>query len=131
MGTEKIGRLLRLTNKIRKSDQNVEELSNEGLPLFVHFSGSKENGVSWCPDCVVAEPIIESTLEKEAKEPTNYLYIGVGGLAFWKDPNCIFRTDPMTKLKSVPTVFKWGSAENRIEEEKCAKADFVAMLFDE
>ena len=88
-------------------------------------------GQSWCPDCVVAEPVIESTLEKEAKEPTNYLYIGVGGLAFWKDPNCIFRTDPMTKLKSVPTVFKWGSAENRIEEEKCAKADFVAMLFDE
>merc|ERR1711993_109390 len=101
--TEKIGRLLRLANKIRKSVQNVEgfdafkskveELSKEGLPLFVHFSGSKENGVSWCPDCVVAEPIIESTLEKEAKEP-------------------------MTKLKSVPTVFKWGSAENRIEEEK-------------
>ena len=89
------------------------------------------SGKSWCPDCVIAEPVIESTLEKEAKEPTNYLYVGVGGLAFWKDPKCIFRTDPMTKLKSVPTVFKWGSPENRIEEEKCAKADFVAMLFDE
>merc|ERR1712045_641592 len=90
--TEKIGRLLRLANKIRKSIQNVEgfdafkskveELSKEGLPLFVHFSGSKENGVSWCPDCVVAEPIIESTLEKEAKEP-NPRIIFTSGSAAW------------------------------------------------
>ena len=89
------------------------------------------SGKSWCPDCVTAEPVIESTLQKEAKEPTNYLYVGVGGRDFWKDPNCIFRTDPMTKLKSVPTLFKWGNPQNRLEEEKCAKPDFVAMLFDD
>ncbi len=88
-------------------------------------------GKSWCPDCVTAQPIVESTLEKEIQTPTNYLYVGVGERAFWKDANCIFRTSPLTKLKSVPTLFKWGAAENRLEEEKCAKPDFVTMLLEE
>ena len=88
-------------------------------------------GKSWCPDCVTAQPVVEATLEKELKEPANYLYVGVGDRTFWKDPNCIFRTNALTKLKSVPTLFKWGAAGNRLEEEKCAKPDFITMLFDE
>ena len=88
-------------------------------------------GKSWCPDCVVAQPVVESTLEKEVKTPTNYLYVGVGGRDFWKDPKCIFRTDSLTKLKSVSTLFKWGSPENRLEEEKCAQPNFITMLFED
>merc|ERR1712173_324117 len=70
---------------------------------------------SWCPDCVTAQPIVEATLEKELKEPANYLYVGVGDRSFWKDPSCIFRTDALTKLKSVPTLFKWDEPGNRLE----------------
>ena len=88
-------------------------------------------GKSWCPDCVTGQPVVEATLEKEVTEPANYLYVGVGGRDFWKDPNCIFRTNALTKLKSVPTLFKWGAAENRLEEEKCAKPDFVTMLIED
>ena len=95
------------------------------IKLF-HFSGT-----SWCPDCVVGQPVVESTLEKEAKSPTNYLYVGVGQPGFWKDQSNIFRTDSSTKLKSVPTLFKWGSPENRLEEEKCAKPDLVSMLLED
>lgn len=95
-----------------------------------YFSNSL-SGKSWCPDCVVAQPIVESTMEKESKTPINFLYVGVGDRTFWKDQSNIFRTSPLTKLKSVPTLFKWGSPENRLEEEKCAKPDFVSMLLEE
>merc|ERR1711972_1089930 len=61
------------------------------------------NGASWCPDCVIAEPVVNKCLEK-APEDSHYLYVGVGDRAFWKDPNCIFRTHKDTQLKSVPTL---------------------------
>ena len=33
-----------------------------GGDIFVMFSGSKDsNGVSWCPDCVSAEPVVSVT----------------------------------------------------------------------
>ena len=88
-------------------------------------------GNSWCPDCVTGQPVVESTLEKEVKIPTNYLYIGVGDRTFWKDGNNIFRTSPMTKLKSVPTLFKWTNPESWLEEEKCAKPDLISMLLED
>ena len=88
-------------------------------------------GKSWCPDCVTAQPVVESTLEKEVKVPTNYLYVGVGDRSFWKDQSCIFRTNPLTKLKSVPTLFKWGCMENRLEEDKLFKPDMIAMLLED
>ena len=133
----------------------AEELGKEDKPLYVYFSGSKtsdgkyanvqvENqfsseikivtfvlGKSWCPDCVTAQPVVESTLEKDVKVPTNYLYVGVGDRSFWKDQSCIFRTSPLTKLKSVPTLFKWGCMENRLEEDKLFKPDMITMLLED
>ncbi|KAJ1371169.1 hypothetical protein KIN20_033070 [Parelaphostrongylus tenuis] len=36
--------------------------------VFILFTGSKVNGKSWCPDCVIAEPIINSVIKEEAFE---------------------------------------------------------------
>ena len=37
----------------------LSELTADGGDVFVMFSGSKDaSGVSWCPDCVTAEPIV-------------------------------------------------------------------------
>lgn len=37
----------------------LSELTADGGDVFVMFSGSKDaSGVSWCPDCVSAEPIV-------------------------------------------------------------------------
>ena len=37
----------------------LSELTAGGGDVFVMFSGSKDaSGVSWCPDCVTAEPIV-------------------------------------------------------------------------
>jgi len=42
----------------------VEQSSKDDMPLFLLFTGEKVNpsGKSWCPDCVVSEPIILSSL---------------------------------------------------------------------
>lgn len=110
--------------------EKLESYKSSGRPIFVLFSGSKDaSGKSWCPDCVVAEPVVKGALTK-APEDAVFLYVGVGGRDFWKDPMCIFRTDPRTKLKSVPTLMKVGGPQ-RLQEEQCAKADMVEMLFED
>ena len=110
--------------------EQVEKHKASGKPIFVLFSGSKDaNGKSWCPDCVVAEPVVKAALEK-APEDAAFIYVGVGGRDFWKDRSNVFRTDARTKLNSVPTLMKFGGPQ-RLEEEQCAKADMVEMLFEE
>ncbi|XP_047482430.1 thioredoxin domain-containing protein 17-like [Penaeus chinensis] len=109
----------------------VESSKASGKPVFVLFSGSKTaGGVSWCPDCVTAEPVVKGAVDKAAPEDSVFIYVGVGGRDFWKDPNCVFRTDARTKLKSVPTLMKYGTPQ-RLEEEQCAKVDMVEMLFED
>ena len=50
------------THKVEGFDAfkaKVEELAGSGADVFVMFSGSKNaEGVSWCPDCVEAEPVV-------------------------------------------------------------------------
>ena len=134
----------------------VDEWSKEKKgALYVYFSGSKDPetglllcsisrrwliltqksygilGKSWCPDCVVAQPIVEKSFsESETTENSTLLYVGVGprpgffkaSIAHnskeisrtlfepsgWKDPSCVFRVKE-PKLKSVPTLIKWGT----------------------
>ena len=74
---------------------------------------------------------MESTIEKEVKQPTNYLYVGVGDRTFWKDQGNIFRKSGLTNLKSVPTFFKWTAPGNRLEEEKCTNPDLIQMIIEE
>uniref|UniRef100_A0A8C0GYG5 Thioredoxin domain-containing protein 17 n=1 Tax=Chelonoidis abingdonii TaxID=106734 RepID=A0A8C0GYG5_CHEAB len=50
------------------SDQSSIEFiqvshQNRGLPIFAFFCGDKDDqGRSWCPDCVTAEPGVQSEL---------------------------------------------------------------------
>jgi len=107
----------------------VAELEKDG-DLFVLFSGSKNAaGESWCPDCVVAYPVVQDCL-KDVSDDSTFLYVEVGGRDEWKDQNCVFRTNDKTKLKSVPTLLKWGTPQ-RLQEEQCADKNLVAMLFEE
>ena len=108
----------------------VNKVKGSGAPVFVLFSGSKDaGGKSWCPDCVTAEPVVDAGLTK-APEDAVFIYVGVGGRDFWKDPKCVFRTNSQTRLKSVPTLIKWGGPE-RLEESQCANKDMVEMLFED
>ena len=109
----------------------VADLQSKFDTVLVLFSGTKDSdGRSWCPDCVVAEPVVGQVVDAIRQDNVAYLYVGVGDRAFWKDPNCIFRTDDKTKLKSVPTLIKWGTPQ-RLEEANVAKKDMVEMLLED
>ncbi|XP_036328754.1 thioredoxin domain-containing protein 17 isoform X1 [Rhagoletis pomonella] len=110
----------------------VEELetSADGQPIHVLFSGGKdENGQSWCPYCVKAEPVVHDALAKAA-EKSHFIHVDVGERAYWKDTNCPFRTDARLKLVWVPTLMRWKTPL-RIDSENVTKEDLVNMIFDE
>lgn len=101
-------------------------------PLFVLFYGqkSKSSGLSWCGDCVAAEPIIESALsaieggcvllscsvEREAYRSSEYSY----------------RLNPAIKLACVPTLMKWrnGKSIARLNDSQSQIAELVQELVD-
>ncbi|KAL8610831.1 hypothetical protein ACOMHN_056686 [Nucella lapillus] len=98
--------------------------------VFALFSGSKDsNGSSWCPDCVVAEPVIAKMLSFAPKDAV-LIHCGVGKGAFWKDKDNVFRKDASLRLKSVPTLLKVDSAR-RLEEGQCAEEGLVQMFFED
>ena len=86
-------------------------------------------GTSWCPDCVVAEPVIEKCF-KETADDVTLLYVAVGQREFWKKQDNPFRTHDKLKLKGVPTLMKWGGPQ-KLSEEECANEDLVQMLFED
>lgn len=109
--------------------QKITELEKNGK-VIVMFAGSLDDtGKSWCPDCVVAEPVVESVI-KVSKEDFYFLVVRVGARNEWKAPDCPFRKDKRTLLKSIPTLLEWGQ-QKRLEESECAKQDLVEMLLEE
>ena len=100
-------------------DQRSRKHEKRILIISLHRNSTffqDSNGESWCPDCVVAEPVVNQCMQKvkwimqimlaqmytvqlQAPEDSHYLYVGVGDRATWKDPNCIFRTHKDTQLK--------------------------------
>ncbi|XP_069083089.1 thioredoxin domain-containing protein 17 isoform X2 [Pleurodeles waltl] len=100
----------------------------EDKEVFVLFSGNKtEEGISWCPDCVKAEPVIRAEL-KHLPEGSIFIYCQVGERAYWKDPNNEFKKN--LKLTGVPTLLKYNTHEKLVEDQ-CLKQDLVQMLFSE
>ncbi|KAJ6655728.1 hypothetical protein lerEdw1_004781 [Lerista edwardsae] len=107
----------------------AREQQSLGRRVFAYFSGDKEpgSGVSWCPDCVKAEPIVRAELA-HLPEGSTFVYCQVGSKAYWKDPENEFRKQ--LKLTAVPTLLKYGTSQKLVEEE-CLKAELVRMLFTE
>ncbi|XP_073523933.1 thioredoxin domain-containing protein 17 [Phyllobates terribilis] len=113
--------------------QGYEEYSREaekhrGRPLFALFCGDKdEQGVSWCPDCVTAEPVVRKELT-HLPEGSVFIYCLVGERMYWKDPNNEFKR--ILKLKGVPSLLKVGTPQ-KLTEDECLKSDLIQMLFCE
>merc|ERR1712071_325726 len=111
-------------------ENKISEIEKSENDVFVLFSGSKNaSGESWCSDCVSAEPEIEKAF-KEAPANSTLIHVSVGDSAFWKDPNCIFRTNDKTKLTCVPTLMKWGTRQ-RLLEDQCSNLDTILLMFED
>ncbi|KAL1916199.1 uncharacterized protein VTP21DRAFT_5816 [Calcarisporiella thermophila] len=115
---------------------NIAQL-NEGKRLFVLFFGTEDpqTGESWCPDCVIAEPAIRSSLSKSTKaqgKDTLLIECPVGPRSEWKNnPTHPYRVDSATKVTGVPTLIRWtqNGAGDRLVEEECADAARLATFF--
>lgn len=91
--------------------------------LFVFF-GSEDpgTGVSWCKDCVVADPVLRRTLATQAPGLTVY-ECPVGARVDWKgQPEHPYRTHPAFRIARIPTVvrFRGGLEIGRLVEGLCA-----------
>ncbi|XP_028662470.1 thioredoxin domain-containing protein 17 [Erpetoichthys calabaricus] len=101
---------------------------HEDKNVFVYFTGNKnEQGVSWCPDCVKAEPVVRSQMEY-LPEDSIFIFCQVGERPYWKDSGNAFKK--ILKLRGVPTLLRYGTAQ-KLEEEECFDANLVQMMFTE
>ncbi|KAH7643603.1 thioredoxin domain-containing protein [Dermatophagoides farinae] len=113
----------------QKLDNLIKE--NEDKKLILLFTGTKKaNGKSWCPDCVVADPIIESVV-KETTEDQNMIFatVMVGDLPSWKSSDNGFRKHPKFAINCVPTLVN-VPLNIRLEEGGCADKTLVKKLFE-
>ncbi|PVU87143.1 hypothetical protein BB559_006172 [Furculomyces boomerangus] len=76
-------------------------------PVFVLFFGRElpETGVSYCPDCVKADPIIREALSTLPEY--TLVEVPVDRKTMSDSPTLIYRTREDIKLTAVPTLAKW------------------------
>ncbi|XVE76679.1 hypothetical protein DITRI_Ditri13aG0001000 [Diplodiscus trichospermus] len=72
--------------------------------------------LSWCPDCVRAEPVIYKKLEQEASaNDVALLRAYVGDRPTWRNPLHPWRVDSTFKLTGVPTLVHWDWENSAIK----------------
>ncbi|MCS6969770.1 MAG: DUF953 domain-containing protein [Planctomycetota bacterium] len=96
--------------------------------LFLFF-GSEDpaTGVSWCPDCVLADPVLRATIAAVAPELTVY-ECPVGPRAAWKGVETHpYRQHPAFRVQRIPTLvhFQHGLERGRLVEGACADAQAI------
>ncbi|KAK8683052.1 hypothetical protein V6N13_039122 [Hibiscus sabdariffa] len=82
---------------------------------FILFLADKDpsTSLSWCPDCVRAEPVIYKKLEATAWDVV-LLRAYVGDRPTWRNPQHPWRVDSTFKLTGVPTLVLWDSKNHAI-----------------
>ncbi|WCJ18981.1 Thioredoxin-like protein Clot [Euphorbia peplus] len=88
------------------------------LILFLADKDPSTN-LSWCPDCVRAEPVIYKKLEASADEIV-LLRAYVGDRPTWRNPQNPLRIDSRFKLTGVPTLISWknDAIKGRLEDNE-------------
>jgi thiol-disulfide isomerase/thioredoxin len=96
--------------------------------VFVLFTGSLgQDGKSWCPDCIVADPVIMSSKQFIPANAT-FIVCHVGERAYWKDSSNAFKT--RLGITCVPTLLNWNKG-HRLQESECADIELLKMLYEE
>ncbi|XP_048323602.2 thioredoxin-like protein Clot [Ziziphus jujuba] len=88
------------------------------LILFV-ADKDPSTSLSWCPDCVRAEPVIYKKLES-ASDDIALLRAYVGDRPTWRNPQHPWRVDSRFKLTGVPTLVLWenDAIKGRLEDHE-------------
>lgn len=103
----------------------------QGDALFLFFgSADPGTGQSWCPDCVVADPVLRATIAKVAPRLAVH-ECPVGARADWKGKlDHPYRTHPAFRVARIPTLirFRAGLEIGRLVEGPCADPAAVAAF---
>ncbi|KAI2806392.1 hypothetical protein RDWZM_006640 [Blomia tropicalis] len=116
-------------NSLLELDQFVKEYDSTKTIVLL-FTGTKtENGKSWCPDCVVADPIVESVVDQlKSDDGIVFITVPVGDLPTWKSASNQYRSHAQYKVSCVPTMINLKKGQ-RLEEGGCADENMVKQLF--
>lgn len=109
-----------------------DEKSSDSL-IYVLFYGAliKEQGLSWCPDCNNADPIIRDFIEINQDQFVKYVYLVTVMVEKWelREPRSAFTKDKKIHLETVPTLVRWEGPQ-RLEEDECANPALLQFLFE-
>lgn len=69
-------------NSISELEKLVSEQSSQGKTAVLLFTGTKNaDGKSWCPDCVVSDPVVEKTTQQlSSNDNLTFITVPVGNL---------------------------------------------------
>ncbi|KAL7126077.1 hypothetical protein ABFS83_14G161500 [Erythranthe nasuta] len=107
------------------------EADNHKANLILFLADNEPStNLSWCPDCVRAEPVIYKKLEA-SPDDVALLRAYVGDRPTWRNPVHPWRTDSSFKLRGVPTLIRWedGAVKARLEDHEAhIQAKIEALL---
>eukprot|EP01018_Ginkgo_biloba_P032992 Gb_25405 [translate_table: standard] len=113
--------------------KSIDTNNDDNQVKLLLFLADKDpaSGISWCPDCVRAEPVIYKTLEKTEKNVT-LLRAYAGDRPTWRNPSHPWRVDERFKLKGLPTLIRWnnGAVAARLEDNEAHIEVRISKLLD-
>ena len=102
--------------------------------IFLQFCGAKDpiTGISWCSDCIEAEPIINTSFNNISKTKEILLiYIPLVRSEFKGISSHWARQAPFN-IQRIPTICKWGKTKivASLIEDECKIAENVDTLLE-
>ncbi|EXB59939.1 hypothetical protein L484_013059 [Morus notabilis] len=96
-----------------------ESTKNKANLILFLADKDPSTSLSWCPDCVRAEPVIYKKLEATSDDVA-LLRAYVGDRPTWRNPPHPWRVDSRFKLTGVPTLIRWenDAITGRLEDHE-------------
>ncbi|KAL1933316.1 hypothetical protein VTP01DRAFT_7406 [Rhizomucor pusillus] len=108
---------------IEEFDTKIAEAVSRSNNVYVVFFGTEvpETSESWCPDCVIADPLIRKALLNEAPEDAILVEAPVGDRNAWKG-NASHPYRVRFNVPAIPTLVKWSKdgPVKQLVENDCA-----------
>ena len=94
--------------------------------LLVEGARESSTGLSWCGDCVTAEPVVERVFA-EAKERVSLVRAEVARAAYKGNAQHPYRVHPQLQLQRIPTLYRMrgGQVEDQLIETELHDVDKV------
>ncbi|KAG0041420.1 Thioredoxin domain-containing protein 17 [Gryganskiella cystojenkinii] len=97
------------------ADKAVADHPNKDVFVYFYASIDPATGKSWCPDCVTAGPIVQKHFS--GLEDAVFIDAPVGDRPTWKNPEHPLRHDKIIKISAVPTLVRWSTKSQLVEND--------------